>query len=141
MTTLYAESSAVLDWLLSGLHESEVEQALAGADEVVSSTLTGAEIERTLTRLCATGVIASGERERAWNRFALAAGCWTLYAVTAELLARSGAPFPVEPLRTLDAIHLATAVFHVREVGPLTVLTLDARVRDNARAMAMETAP
>ena len=56
-------------------------------------------------------------------------------AVTADILARVGRSFPVEPIRTLDAIHLATAEV-LGEPPPLvTIVTRDARVRDNARAL------
>ena len=58
-----------------------------------------------------------------------------LVAVTDAILARVRRPFPVEPVRTLDAVHLATAEF-LGEPPPLVVVvTRDARVRDNARAL------
>ena len=56
-------------------------------------------------------------------------------AVTDTVLTRVGSPFPVEPIRTLDAVHLATAEL-LGEPPPLvTIVTRDARVRDNARAL------
>jgi hypothetical protein len=55
-------------------------------------------------------------------------------AVTDTVLARVGRPFPAEPIRTLDAVHLATAEL-LGEPPPLvTIVTRDARVRDNTRA-------
>ena len=58
-----------------------------------------------------------------------------LMAVTDAVLARVGRPFPVEPIRTLDAVHLATAEL-LGEPPPLvTIVTRDARVRDNAIAL------
>lgn len=35
---------------------------------------------------------------------------WTLFQVSEAVLARARRPFPVEPIRTLDALHLATAL-------------------------------
>jgi predicted nucleic acid-binding protein len=56
-------------------------------------------------------------------------------AVTDDVLARVRRPFPVEPIRTLDAVHLATAEL-VGEPPPLmTVVTRDDRVRENAIAL------
>jgi hypothetical protein len=44
-------------------------------------------------------------------------------------------PFPVEPIRTLDAVHLATAE-RLGEAPPLlTIVTRDDRVRENAEAL------
>jgi hypothetical protein len=47
----------------------------------------------------------------------------------------SAASFPVEPIRTLDAAHLATAEL-LGEAPPLvTIVTRDGRVRENAEAL------
>lgn len=69
---------------------------------------------------------------------------WYVYAVSDAVLDRVCQPFPREPLRTLDAIHLATAVLVSRDVTPPTVLTVDQRVRgvrDNALALGLGVAP
>jgi hypothetical protein len=44
-------------------------------------------------------------------------------------------------VRTLDAIHLATAVLFSLEVTAPVVLSLDAPIRDNARALGLVLAP
>jgi hypothetical protein len=51
------------------------------------------------------------------------------------VLARAGRPFPVEPIRSLDALHLATAELLDEPPQLVTVLTRDSRVIDNARAL------
>jgi hypothetical protein len=56
-------------------------------------------------------------------------------AVTDAVLARVRRPFPVEPVRTLDALHLATIEL-LGEPPPLvTVATRDVRVRHNLHAL------
>ncbi len=51
------------------------------------------------------------------------------------MLDRVRRPFPVEPIRTLDALHLATAE-RLGEPPPLvTIVTRDARVGENAKAL------
>lgn len=40
--------------------------------------------------------------------------------------------FPLEPIRTLDALYLATAVVAQGWVGPIQILSLEQRIRDNA---------
>ncbi len=56
-------------------------------------------------------------------------------SVTEPVLVRAGRPYPVEPVRTLDAIHLATA----GEIGEppqlVTLVTRDDRVRSNGQAL------
>lgn len=53
--------------------------------------------------------------------------------VSDAVIARAGRPFPVEPVRTLDAMHLAT----IELIGDrqLAVLTLDSRIRANVIAL------
>jgi predicted nucleic acid-binding protein len=58
-----------------------------------------------------------------------------LVAVTDAVLARVSRPFPAEPIRTLDAVHLATAELLGEAPQLMTIVTRDARVRDNARAL------
>jgi hypothetical protein len=56
-------------------------------------------------------------------------------AVTDAVLARVRRPFPIEPIRTLDAVHLATTEL-LGEPPPLvTIVTRDGRVRENAEAL------
>jgi len=43
--------------------------------------------------------------------------------------------FPVEPLRTLDAVHLATAELLGESPPLITIVTRDGRVRTNAEAL------
>lgn len=58
-----------------------------------------------------------------------------IVSITEGILAQAGRRFPVEPIRTLDAIHLATAAVLGESPGLVTVVTRDVRVRDNAIAL------
>jgi predicted nucleic acid-binding protein len=137
----YAESSAVLRWLLGADDGPAIRVILGGAERVISSGLTSAEVGRALHQLTARGSIDPEARDRTLARYHAAAARWTLYAVTGELLARVAERFPAEPLRTLDAIHVATAAFHAREVEAVTVVSTDARVVANARALGLPVLP
>ena len=58
-----------------------------------------------------------------------------IVSVTEAILAKVGRPFPVEPIHTLDAIHLATAEALGDPPALVTIVTRDCRVRDNANAL------
>ena len=58
-----------------------------------------------------------------------------LVAVTDAVLARVRRPFPVEPIRALDALHLATAEMLGEPPPLLTIVTRDVGVRENAQAL------
>jgi predicted nucleic acid-binding protein len=58
-----------------------------------------------------------------------------VFSVTEAVLERAGRPFPIEPSRTLDAVHLATAEALGEPPQLIAVVTRDARVSDNARVL------
>jgi len=68
---------------------------------------------------------AEGEVEAIWRRCEV----WQLTRAVCEL-ARTVAPS--KPLRTLDALHLATFVFARRRIDGLELLTVDERLREAA---------
>lgn len=140
MSALYAESSAVLRWLLGADDGAAIREILASAEIVVSSALTSVEVGRTLQRLVAGGAIKPQARDSAWARFSAAAAHWHLYAVSDTVLERAAQRFPQEPVRTLDAIHLATAALFSLQVAPPVVLSVDRQVRDNAEALGLGVA-
>jgi prevent-host-death family protein len=54
---------------------------------------------------------------------------------------RARRPFPVEPVRTLDALHLASALVASARVTDLALLSLDERVRTAGRALGLPIVP
>ena len=141
MTILYAESSAVLRWLLGDAGTDPIQEALIAAPAVVSSELTSAEVARSLLRLVAIRRIDAGAGDRAWASYLEASRHWHLYTIGEPVLLRVRQPFPHEPVRTLDAIHLATALYHAQEAGGPLMLSVDQQVRVNARALGLALAP
>jgi len=141
MTACFVESSAVLGWLLNAPDAARIAGMLDEAPTVAASALTIAEVLRSLRRMVAAGTLAEVARERAITAFRTAAAQWEVHAVTDALIERAGEPFPVEPIRTLDAIHVATALRVAGALGPLTVVSSDRRVRENARALGFAVAP
>lgn len=141
VSSLYAESSAVLEWLIGTAEAPRVRAALSGAAAVLSSELTTVEVARTLRRLTATGHLTPEQRNRLHATYLAAAAHWTFWGIDGGILARAGEAFGVEPVRTLDAIHLATAAAFNAEVAPVVVCSLDDRVRVNAKNMGLEVLP
>jgi len=138
---VYAESSAVLAWLLGEPSGGGVRRVLSGADRVVSSALTALESAGALARAHATGRVGRTEQLAALRLLDVAETGWDVHAVSDRVLARARAGFPEEPVRTLDAIHLATASLFRDAIGPMTLLSFDERIRSNARALGLEVGP
>jgi predicted nucleic acid-binding protein len=129
----YIESSALVAALLE--HDAEALTSVRSRGRRVTSALTIVESARAILRARVTGRLTADEERvavRALRRFERR--CY-LVGVTDAVLARVRRPFPVEPVRTLDALHLATIEL-LGEPPPLvTVATRDVRVRDNAQAL------
>lgn len=137
MSTLYLESSGVLAWLLGQARGREVSSAVDAARAVLTSELTYVEIERALVRAQTQAVLDEGDGRRLRGLLRRVRASWMSMAVSEKVLARAGRPFPVEPVRTLDAIHLATALEFTEGFHDLRVLSLDRRIVENARALGI----
>ena len=139
--TLYAESSAVLSWLFGEPPGDEALRLLASASTVFASELTLLECDRAIRWAEARGRLDAAGAHAARGRLEAATTSWNVYRVGAVIMDRARRPFPREPVRALDALHLATAL-HVREFQrDLKVLTFDRRIRSNATALGLEVAP
>ena len=137
----YAESSAVLTWLLGEPGEGDVRQHLTDADRVVASTLTAVECARALARGVTTERVSAKDELAALQLLDTVARSWVTLELTGRVLDRARARFPHEPVRTLDALHLATAMVFHEAHGALTMLSLDQRVRENALSLGLEVVP
>jgi predicted nucleic acid-binding protein len=126
------ESSALVAALLEG-DLAVVKNAPRGT-QLVTSALTLAEAGRAIIRARVTGRLTA-EEERAAVRAlrTFARRCFTL-DVDRAVLDRVRRPFPVEPIRTLDAVHLATAELLGESPPLVTIVTRDERVRKNAES-------
>jgi hypothetical protein len=134
---VYAESSAVLAWLLGQPDEARVIAVLKRASLVVTSELTDIECARAFHRARALGLVTKPQAEALHEMYGAASRPWDRLAIGERVQLLASAPWPVEPLRALDAIHLGSALV-AREAWPdLRLLTLDQRVRANAIALGL----
>lgn len=138
---LYAESSAVLAWLVGEPDGEAVRGALSEADRVVTSSLTAVECARSLGRAQREGRLTIAEELAALRLLDVALAGWNVHELSDPVLARARQPFPAEPVRTLDALHLATAVQFREALGVVTVLSLDERIRRNVPGMGLDLLP
>lgn len=138
---LYAESSAVLTWLLSQEEAADIGSTLAEAELIFASDLTVLECERVLVRGSATGELSEGEVTNRQVILRTAAQHWMLLGFTPAVIERAQRPFPNEPVRTLDTLHLAFALEARRMVSEVRILSLDQRIRESARQLGLEISP
>jgi predicted nucleic acid-binding protein len=129
----YVESSALVAALLE--RDAAVVKKVPRGTQQVTSALTLAEAGRAIIRARATGRLTAEEEQAAVRALRTFERRCFILDVDRAVLDRVRRPFPVEPIRTLDAVHLATAEL-LGEAPPLvTIVTRDGRVHENAKAL------
>jgi predicted nucleic acid-binding protein len=139
--TLYAESSAVLAWLLDEPTAPDVRDRLARAEIVIASDLTLIECDRVVIRAALLGDITEADGADRRAHLTTAAAYWHVLRISGDIVDRARQPFPGDPIRTLDAIHLASALVARSAAPGLQVLSLDDRIRNAAKKLGFSVQP
>lgn len=132
----HIESSALLAALLE--QDPAAIRALRAPGRRVTSAITFAEANRAVVRARVAGRLTVTQERDAVRALQTFERRCIIVTVSDWVLTRAGHPFPVEPVRTLDAIHLATAELLGEPPQLVTIVTRDARIRDNAKAMGYQ---
>ena len=90
------------------------------------------ECDRVVIRAAALGELTEAEA---------AASHWQILRVAPEIVGRVRQPFPGEPIRTLDAIHLASVLVARTAIVGLTLPSLDDRIRKAAKQLGLDIIP
>ena len=139
--SLYAESSAVLAWLLDEAAGRFVRQTLSDTEIVVASDLTLIECDRVLHRAASLGELMEAEVADRRAHLAKAAAHWHVLRIGPEVVDRARQPFPGDPIRTLDALHLASVLVARSAVAGLELLSLDERIRSVGKTLGLTLLP
>lgn len=139
--TLYAESSAILAWLLDEGPADEIRATLGSAELVFSSDLTLIECERGLIQARARGRINESQAISRASQLRQTSHHWVCLSLDPGIASRASAPFPNEPIRTLDALHVAFALATQSLVSDTRILSLDRRIRESAELMGIGLLP
>jgi hypothetical protein len=114
---------------------------LSTAEIIVASDLTLIECDRVLWRAVALKELTEAEAADRRHHFAAAAAHWQVLRIAPEVVDRARQPLPGEPIRTLDAIHLASLLMARSAVRGLGLLSLDDRVRQVAKGLGVDVLP
>ena len=129
----YIESSALVAAVLD--EDESARRAVKGEGRRFASELTFCEAARAVLRARLEGRLSAELQRAALRRLRQVESRCEIAAISNSVLARASRPFPVEPIRTLDAIHLATVEDSGETPQLVTIVTRDRRVRENAIAM------
>jgi predicted nucleic acid-binding protein len=128
MTPVFVDSSAVIRAVLERGMSPPVDRTLASASALIVSRLALVETSRALLRARLDGrmtvralAIAQSQVDELWDRCEI----WELSRAVCEEARRIA---PTLPLRSLDALHLATFMVARRRISSLRLLSTDARM-------------
>jgi predicted nucleic acid-binding protein len=131
----------VVAWWLGEARAADVKRALDSAEAVIASELTVIECERVLVRGLALGSLTEVDASRRRATLQSLISGWTQLRMDGEILDRAKRAFPEEPVRTLDALHLSSALMARFSVPGLVFLSLDERLRRNAKLLGFGLLP
>ena len=137
MSALYVETSALLAWLLGEPAGDQVRGRIDEAETVVTSVLTQVESTRALARAEHDELITARDAQAVRGLLHRTLAGWMQMEITAEVRERAAHHFPKEPVRTLDALHLSTALLFARALPDIEMLSLDSRIQANAEALGL----
>lgn len=135
----YLETSALLRALLEG--DEDLAHRLDASLPALTTRLTWLEADRAIRRALMLGRLTREEASRVQDRLAdLRARCH-LAKLDDEAFEHATRDFPVEPIRSFDALHLGAALFLRDALGADTMASCDERVRANAEALGFRLIP
>ena len=138
---IYVETSALLTWLFHEPLHAEVQNWLQLDADFVTSELTFLEANRALVRLWMEGV-DDAHTVAMRSRLGEIEAAWWIVTVETGVLDAGKYPFRIEPVRSLDAIHLASArLVQAGHPESILFLALDKRVRVNGIAERWNVVP
>lgn len=136
---LYLDASALVKLFVQEAESDSLNEALLGARGVILSDLALTEMASALGRRTREGILTPLEARKLHREaMKLAASCRRVeltppvHRRSEQLLLSSRMP-----LRTLDALHLASAL----EAGAATIVTFDHSLRDVAASQGLFVAP
>jgi len=132
---LYLDTSAILRAVLESGTTPDIEKRIAAARTLIISRLALVEAGRAFHRIRASGEVSEEQLADAGRELdALWARCdiWELTPLVCEMASQVA---PTSPLRTLDALHLATYLLARRRIAGVELLSADQRLLDAARGV------
>ncbi len=138
MKVLYLETSALLAWLFNETAAEEAVDKMNQADLIVTSELLRVETCRALLRAERNKLITTDQYQLMLNAFMENLKGWFRMSMDLFVVDRASEGFHIEPVRSLDAIHLATALEYKKLYPELTVLSFDKRILANLQELGLE---
>jgi hypothetical protein len=137
VNALFVDSSVVVSAVLERGLSGAAARAISKAKALIVSRLALVETARALLRARLLHRIDDDAFASAEEDVAVFFSRCEIWEVTRRICADAGVLAPDLPLRTLDAIHVATALTARKRIPSIRLLTVDARMRDAAETVGL----
>ena len=137
---LYVETSAILRVLLKEKSFEKTAKLIEEAKICLTSSLTYLECRRAIARLTKSSLISEARASELLGIVSVVESAWHNMEITKDVQIRAGKSFDREPVRTLDAVHLATALQFRTGFPDMKVLSYDQRIISNSKVLGLELA-
>jgi len=137
VSIIYVETSALLSWMLGESEGDAARECIDRAETIVTSVLTSVEADRALVRAEREGILSAKDVQGLRGLLRRTLAQWIQMEIDSAVQERAARLFPTEPVRTLDALHLATALQFTQAFPQIELLSFDRRIRDNAEALGI----
>src|SRR5438094_280468 len=125
----------------SGKRPAAAPARYSAVRSLMASDLVLIECDRVLIRAVKLGEIDESMAADRRAHLNAAAAHWHLCRLSLDIVDRARRPFPSEPVRTLDAIHLASALAVRSTVPSVELLSLDDRIRRAGEQLGFRLQP
>jgi len=135
--SLYLETSSLLKVLFREEGYEKIASVIENSRVILTSQVTLIEAQRAISRALAAGALKASAAKQLEGVLESHALGWNILGIIEPIQRRAGQQFPSEPVRTLDAIHLATALEFLTVYPELVVLSHDERVQSNLEPLGL----
>jgi predicted nucleic acid-binding protein len=135
---IYLETSPLLSWLFNQDTAQIVKATLQSGETLVTSSLTRIETIRAILRATALNKVTREQSDSLVQGANHILSACIIKRISTAVEKQASKAFPIEPIRSLDAIHLATATIFLAAYPDLKILSFDLRVINNAKALGFE---
>jgi predicted nucleic acid-binding protein len=132
----YFDASALVKRYIDEEGRREVLQLLRRY-EVVTSAILSVELRSALRRRVSDGTLDAAQVPEILKRVATDRAYWRLVEVASDVLAAAETLVAAHPLRTLDAIHVASAQLFAARIIAAELIFVSADARQTAAAAAV----
>jgi predicted nucleic acid-binding protein len=137
MNVLYLETSSLLAWLFNEKSASDIIEQLNGTDLIVTSDLLRIEAKRAINRSITEKMLTFAEGETLIQLLNKHLKGWFIMGIDEAIVERASELFPAEPVKSLDAIHLATAMEYQKVYPQVVMATVDKRIWENGELLGL----